>query len=269
MGEHGHRCGGFFGCGEEQGEGVVRQDLSEASFNGRVSDRLTHMDEIDAETLDHHLTARGRSRRELLKASAFMGMLAAVGPWFGKRADAATPAVDAATLAPGAGRMHVVESTAETTKLGVFDTTLAPILKIDSGDIVSYRNTWSHFLNHLEPGVSIEKLAAMRVSNPGHGPHSIVGPIWINDAEPGDVLEIRYLRFVPDTMGSRLQQSRRARNRIASRRLSARAGQVRRPRSIADDNGVSSRRYTYRSSRFKERSASHRPTDSILRCARA
>jgi acetamidase/formamidase len=92
----------------------------------------------------------------------------------------------------------VVECTPETTKLGVYDTTLAPILKIDSGDVVSYRNTWSHFLNALQPGVPIEKLAEIRVSNPGHGPHSIIGPIWVNGAEPGDVLEIRYQRFEPN-----------------------------------------------------------------------
>jgi acetamidase/formamidase len=197
---HRHECGSLFGCGEEQGQGVLRQDLAERSYTARAADRLTHMDEIDPATLDGHLTARGRSRRELLKSSAFMGMLAAVGPWFAKPAfasggDGGVPR----RVAQGDGRVHVVECNDETTKLGVFDTTLAPILKIDSGDVVSYRNTWSHFLNQLQPGVPIEKLAAIRVANPGHGPHSIIGPIWVNDAQPGDVLEIRYQRFEPNS----------------------------------------------------------------------
>jgi acetamidase/formamidase len=201
--EHRHDCGGLFGCGEEQGQGVLRQDLAEQSYTARAADRLTHMDELDPATLDGHLTARGRSRRELLKSSAFMGMLAAIGPWFARPAFAATDGGDGPRrVAQGNGRVHVVESTNETTHLGVYDTTLPPILKIDSGDLISYRNTWSHFLNQLEPGVPIEKLAAIRVANPGHGPHSIIGPIWVNDAQPGDVLEIRYQRFEPDTWGA-------------------------------------------------------------------
>ncbi len=198
---HRHECGGLFGCGEEQGQGVLRQDLAERSYTARAADRLTHMDEINPATFDGHLTARGRSRRELLKSSAFMGMLAAVGPWFAKPAFASDDGGGGIPrrVAQGDGRVHVVESTNETTKLGVFDTTLAPILKIDSGDVISYRNTWSHFLNQLQPGVPIERLAAIRVANPGHGPHSIIGPIWVNDAQLGDVLEIRYQRFEPNS----------------------------------------------------------------------
>jgi len=197
-GEHAHHCGAFFGCGEERGTSIVRQDLAEWSYTARAADRLTHMDEIDRGTFDGYVTARGRSRRALLKSSPFMGMLAAIGPWFVRPAfvsDGGGP--PARRGAQADGRVHVVECNDETTKLGVFDTTLPPILKIDSGDVVSYRNTWSHFLNQLQPGVPVEKLAEIRLANPGHGPHSIVGPIWVNDAEPGDVLEIRYQRCEP------------------------------------------------------------------------
>ncbi len=86
---HRHECGSFFGCGEEQGQGVLRQDLVERSYDARAADRLTHMDEIDRGTFDGYLTARGRSRRDLLKSSAFMGVLAAIGPWFARPAIAA------------------------------------------------------------------------------------------------------------------------------------------------------------------------------------
>jgi acetamidase/formamidase len=84
----------------------------------------------------------------------------------------------------------------------VYDTTLEPVLKIDSGDTVSFPNTWSHFLNQMQPGVPIETLAKLRLSNPGRGPHSIVGPIYVNGAEPGDVLEIRYKRLRPFDWGA-------------------------------------------------------------------
>lgn len=191
-----HDCGNLFGCGEEKGTGIVREDIKDASVTRRTSDRLLHMDEIQQEALDSYLTVRGRSRRKLLQASTFMGALAAVGPWFGKLANALEP--DNKKQKPGdEGKVHVVESSNQTVKLGVFDTTVAPILTVESGDTISYTNTWSHFLNQMQPGVPVEKLADLRKSNPGKGPHSIIGPIAVNGAEPGDVLEVRYRRFRP------------------------------------------------------------------------
>src|SRR4029077_20753907 len=86
---HGHDCGNLFGCGDEKGTGVVREDIKDAAFNKPTADRLLHMDEMDQERLDGFLTARGRRRRQLLRASSFMGALAAIGPWFGKLAHAA------------------------------------------------------------------------------------------------------------------------------------------------------------------------------------
>ena len=98
--------------------------------------------------------------------------------------------------------LHVVESTKETVQLGVFDATLPPILTIESGDRVSFPNTWSHFLNGMQPGVPVDRLADWRKANPGKGPHSIIGPIAVKDAAPGDVLEIRYERLRPFGWGA-------------------------------------------------------------------
>jgi len=208
---HGHACGNLFGCGVEQGTGVFREDIKGAAVTKRSADRLLHMDEMDQERLDGFLTARGQSRRRLMRASSFMGALAGIGPWFTKLARAAD-AVEAAAGTPLAseaaqkkdeqGRVHVVESNDKTVRLGVYDTTLDPILKIDSGDTISYANTWSHFLNQMQPGVPVETLAKLRLSNPGHGPHSIIGPVYVNGAEPGDVLEVRYKRILPFDWGA-------------------------------------------------------------------
>lgn len=201
---HHHSCGNLFGCGDENGTGVVREDLKDVAVTHRAADRLLHMDEVNQENLDGYLSARGRSRRNLLRASSFMSALAAVGPWFGKLSHAAQAPGGSEQKAKAAkqkegdeGKVHTVESTNETVHLGVFDTTLAPILKVDSGDTIIFPNTWSHFLNQLQPGVPVDKLAELRKSNPGRGPHSIIGPIVINGAEPGDVLEVRYKRFRP------------------------------------------------------------------------
>lgn len=201
-----HQCGHLFGCGETNGTGVFREDIAEASFTRKAADRLLHRDEIDQEDLDAYLTLRGRSRRNLLRASSFMGALAAVGPWFTKLASATdlSKSGNAGADAEGAsdGKVQTVESSKDTVHLGVFDTTLNPILTIDSGDTVSFPNTWSHFLNQLQPGVPVEKLAELRKSNPGHGPHSIIGPIAVRNSEPGDVLEVRYKRLLPMNWGA-------------------------------------------------------------------
>jgi len=191
---HHHTCSNLFGCGDEKGIGILREDIKERAFDDRASDRLLHMDEIDQANLEGYLSARGRRRRKFLQASSFMGALAAVGPWFGKlaRADEAGKAV---TAHQGEGRVHVVPSTKETVQLGVYDTNLPPILTIDSGDSISFPDTWSHFLNELQPGVSIDTLARLRMDNPGKGPQSIIGPIAVNNAEPGDVLEVRHKRI--------------------------------------------------------------------------
>jgi acetamidase/formamidase len=210
-----HFCGNLFGCGEENGTGVLREDIKDAAYTMRAADRLLHTDELNQEQLDGFLTARGRSRRRLLRASGFMSALAGIGPWFNKLALSklalSTDPLDggSAAGAPPAqkkredeGRVHVVESNDKTVHLGVYDTTLEPILKIDSGDTISYPNTWSHFLNQMQPGVPIETLAKLRLSNPGRGPHSIIGPIYVNGAEPGDLLEVRYTRIRPFDWGA-------------------------------------------------------------------
>ena len=136
---HHHACGNLFGCGEEQGTGVFREDIKRAAFTPRTADRLLHMDEMNQEQLDGYMTARGRSRRQMLRASGFMGTLAAIGPWFTKIANAATSmdpkegtgSTGRAVQKEDEGHVHVVESNDKTVQLGVYDTNLEPVAKID------------------------------------------------------------------------------------------------------------------------------------------
>ena len=117
---HHHSCGNLFGCGDEKGTGVFREDIKDSAFTNRAADHLLHIDEIDQAQFDGCLTARGRSRRKLLRASSFMGALAAIGPWFTKlayAADLAESSAAATAEAPLAqkrkedeGHVHVVES---------------------------------------------------------------------------------------------------------------------------------------------------------------
>src|SRR5918911_3388424 len=54
-----------------------------------------------------------------------------------------------------------------------------------------------HSHDKIQPGTTIEQAVELRKANPGGGPHSMTGPIFVNGAEPGDVLEVRILRIEP------------------------------------------------------------------------
>jgi acetamidase/formamidase len=54
-----------------------------------------------------------------------------------------------------------------------------------------------HSHDKVQPGLTIEQAVELRKANPGGGPHSMTGPIYVNGAEPGDVLELRILRIEP------------------------------------------------------------------------
>src|SRR5262249_26124394 len=53
--DHRHDCGNLFGCGDELGTGILREDIKDAALTARTSDRLLHMDEISQERLDGYL----------------------------------------------------------------------------------------------------------------------------------------------------------------------------------------------------------------------
>src|SRR5919109_625304 len=97
-------------------------------------------------------------------------------------------------------KRHTLPATLETTQWGWLDPNEPPKLTVDSGDIVSIE-TMMHSHNKIQPGVSMDEIVALRKANPGGGPHSLTGPIFVNGAEPGDVMEIRILRITPKPFG--------------------------------------------------------------------
>jgi len=106
----------------------------------------------------------------------------------------------ASFAASAAGKHHVLKATPESVQWGWLDPSEPPKLTIDSGDTVSIE-TLLHARDQIQKGVSMEKIVELRKANPGGGPHSITGPIAVNGAEPGDVLEIRILKIVPKKTG--------------------------------------------------------------------
>jgi acetamidase/formamidase len=101
-----------------------------------------------------------------------------------------------AQKAPAAGKTHRLAATLETVQWGWLDPKEPPKLRIESGDIVSIE-TMMHSHDKIQPGITMEQVVELRKANPGGGPHSMTGPIYVLDAEPGDVMEIRILKIVP------------------------------------------------------------------------
>src|ERR1700730_6259175 len=100
-----------------------------------------------------------------------------------------------------AGHVYVLPAALETTQWGWFDNTELPRLVIDSGDTVVVE-TMSHSHGQLWPGRTIEELKKLRTDWPGRGPMSLTGPIFVNGAEPGDVLQIKINKIVGRPWGA-------------------------------------------------------------------
>jgi acetamidase/formamidase len=88
-----------------------------------------------------------------------------------------------------ASKHYVLAATTENVQWGWYDVNEKPRLTMKSGDTVSIE-TLSHSLGQIKPGVEMDEIVRLRKSNPGGGPHSITGPIYVEGAEPGDTLEI-------------------------------------------------------------------------------
>jgi acetamidase/formamidase len=107
---------------------------------------------------------------------------------------AAESAIAPASKTPG--KVYLLPATLETTQWGWFDNAQAPVLTIESGDTVVLE-TMMHSHNLVVPGRTIEEIKKLRTDNPGRGPHTITGPIYVTNARPGDTLMVKLNRIVP------------------------------------------------------------------------
>jgi acetamidase/formamidase len=196
-----HRlCGGLLGCGDDGGrQYMVEPEAVDAALTARTRDRLQHRDELNHEALEPYQATYRVSRRRLVNLGGLLSLLATVTPTSLLAACGAARGGLGAT--PG-GRTHTVESTAKTVQLGAFDATRPDVAEIEPGDTLVYTNTWTHFLNRFQPGVTIQQLAQLRRDNPGRGPHTIVGPVGVKGARPGDMLSFRFLKLTPLDWGA-------------------------------------------------------------------
>ena len=99
------------------------------------------------------------------------------------------------------GKTHLLPATMETTQWGWFNNAQPPVLHVNSGDSIVFE-TMMHSHNQVVPGTTIEQIKKLRTDFPGRGPHTLTGPVYIEGAEPGDVLKVRINKIVPRAYGT-------------------------------------------------------------------
>jgi acetamidase/formamidase len=100
-------------------------------------------------------------------------------------------------MAQGSPKVHDLKAAPDTVHRGFFDASLKPVLTIDSGDMVRLWTASGNPRYYENLGVPKEKIPAELyrifegVDDARRWDHTLNGPIAVNNAEPGDMLEIR------------------------------------------------------------------------------
>lgn len=97
---------------------------------------------------------------------------------------------------------YTLKPTPTTVEWGHYDANAKPVLRINSGDTVRIQTLLTNEPKPLEaagvPPDQVEQSLrdiADQVKDRGPGGHILTGPIYIDGAEPGDVLEVRILKI--------------------------------------------------------------------------
>ena len=121
-----------------------------------------------------------------------------------------------------AQQLHQLPATPETVAWGYYWSEAEPVLRVSSGDIVEVVTMITNRPDRLEQaGITADQIQQSlrdivdQVTDRGPGGHILTGPIYVEGADPGDVLEVRVLSvdleipygyngcsgFVPDNCG--------------------------------------------------------------------
>jgi acetamidase/formamidase len=82
-----------------------------------------------------------------------------------------------------------LEAAPENICVGYFDNRRAPALRLASGDTVDVE-TLNHFGDGISTATVTNDIVEFRKRAKQYGPHTVTGPIFVEDAEPGDALAI-------------------------------------------------------------------------------
>src|SRR5258708_33038119 len=98
----------------------------------------------------------------------------------------------------GGTQKYTLKATPKTVAWGYYDAAAPPVLHIHSGDTVEFETLITNSPTGLEKaGVPAEQVQQSlrdiykEVTNKGPGGHILNGPVYVEEAEPGDTLEIR------------------------------------------------------------------------------
>jgi acetamidase/formamidase len=84
----------------------------------------------------------------------------------------------------------------KTVHWGYYSSKISPVLRIDSGDTVTIVSPHGNPAVYEAAGIPPDEIPQMnreifaQVTERGPGPHILVGPIYVEGAEPGDMLEV-------------------------------------------------------------------------------
>ena len=111
-----------------------------------------------------------------------------------------TAATCTALTAQDRPRFHHLEPTPQTVAWGYYWAAATPVLRIASGDTLEVHTLITSSPTRLEaagvPAAQVEQALrdiTAQVTDKGPGGHILTGPIYVEGAEPGDVLEVRIL----------------------------------------------------------------------------
>ena len=93
-------------------------------------------------------------------------------------------------------KRHEISSSPENMVWGYIDSTSKPVLEVASGDTVTLHSFPAGGKESLPADrscVPADYMAALDTMVQGPGPRFITGPIFVKDAEPGDVLQVDIL----------------------------------------------------------------------------
>lgn len=105
----------------------------------------------------------------------------------------------ASAFAQPAGTVHQLSASPSTTHIFFFDAALAPVLRIKSGDVVQLETATGNPRWFENAGVPRDQIpdelyeVYENYDSSGRGDHTLNGPIFVEGAEPGDLLEVRVL----------------------------------------------------------------------------
>jgi acetamidase/formamidase len=103
---------------------------------------------------------------------------------------------------PQSSQPHELRLLPQNVHWGYYDATVKPVLRVASGDSIRIETMVARGVQRLRAAGVTEaeipdalKVVERAVTERGPGAHPLTGPIWIEGAEPGDVLEVKILAF--------------------------------------------------------------------------